>query len=290
MNRKKDDWKKALKVDFSEGDSLRDSLKERLLSEISMNSLEKQEDIVMQKKVMRISTRVALVAAISLVFLTGVALAAMKTFSLGPYAKYTQMEVGEADIQKMEALFEQLNGQVFDAEGQPIDDVKEHLQNGGKIYDKQGVEQQTEIEGEGWVLSPRAGQEDVKMHQYDELEDVRPRVNFDIPLPDYLPEEYELKHFETYAETDNDYLTLVFERAGVADGRFDIHLAKMNEETAFEVTTDGELREVEIAGHKAIVDGGTINLLLDDVMLSFTPKASGISVDEMMKVAESMVR
>ncbi|MDL2207000.1 hypothetical protein LJC33_08855 [Eubacteriales bacterium OttesenSCG-928-N13] len=288
MNEKPKHYPDAIRIDFSKDSTLRDPLRQRLQTQLDQHPIH-EEIVTLQKKPVRQSMRVLLVAITAIVLMSGIALAAMRSLSLGPFATYTSTEIPDSDVQIMKNAAAELNGTVYDRDGALIEDFWAYVTDGnGKIYDAQGIEQDIKVENGKIVQTPHVEPELVKVHQYDTMDNIKSRMNFAVALPETLPQGYALQHFEMFQDTGNDYLTIQYGKDGEEDSTFRMHLRLMNEETAFMMTSNEEMHEAQIAGHPAILREKGIDMLIGDVMYSASLPKSGMTMEELMQLFESI--
>lgn len=298
-------WPNQIYVDFSAESSLKDALREKLLLELDRQPNDRTElEGIPMKKTIKYSTRVALIALISIVLISAVALAALKTFSLGPFATYTETDGPKTMEQAISMLNEHRadwDGKLFDENGNPVDDLTAYFEGMGEtnhIYDAQGVEVVLDFEDGKIILKDRAELDnalvEVSTTQFTTKENVRPFLAFDFGLPTYLPDGYVLDYFSVYNDDDGNpfeglkYLTIVYTKAGEVDSELHLSLRLMDKETAFESGSSASMRALKINGHDAVTDEKNVDLLVGDVLYEFMPMKSGLPLDEVVKMAESI--
>lgn len=89
-----------------------------------------------------------------------------------------------------------------------------------------------------------------------------------------------------YFDTDGKYLFLCY---ADSEGEYIVvNESLINDETAFSMGTDGEIEEVEINGHKAVLsDGKNLDWETGNVAVGINGREV-ISQEELFKIAESM--
>lgn len=300
---KRKNWRSALRVDFSENNALKATLLAELMQRPDAPSDMKEDEPM--KKTIKYSTRVLICALVAVILLSGVALGAMKSFSLGPFATYTQMD----NVALHQEIDEYVNsnrsvweGKLFDKDGNPIEDLaayyKAYIDEGQpyELYDANGeLCGLTEIDGKVVLAGAkdRLDEYETSEMNFKTLDEVKPHLHpqLDPALPTVLPDGFELDHFSIFTDEDGKpymetlYLTITYAQG---DKMFDVLLQLMNEESAFETTGLTDLETLNINGHDAIRDGDLLSMLIGDVLYEFFPMDSGVTVDEMIKMAGSI--
>ena len=117
---------------------------------------------------------------------------------------------------------------------------------------------------------------------YD-IEKINDSLNFTAKLPDYVPE-----NFEFFGATaDGDYLFLYY-REQETGSFFAIHERAINDETAFQSSTDGSLIETTVNGNKAVLmDGDCLDWETDGIAIGVMGR-NVISTTDVYKVADSI--
>ena len=265
---KRKDCRSALKVDFSQNSTLKETLLAELMQRPDAPT-DMKEDVPM-KTTIKYSTRVLVLALISVLLLSALALAAVKTMSLGPFMAYDLDENSHYDpndVQDSRTI---------------LDDTTAPKSVAGELRETE------------W------GQ----YMDYPTYEDVKPHLNVMLnpALPTALPDGYALNRVTLMLDDDGNpfsdlkYLTVYYCKQDVS---VEMRVQLMDEETAFEISGPGpdDLTEVTINGHSGIVEGGNkqnlldgsmLNLLIDDVLYSFSSDDPGLTMDNLIKIAESI--
>lgn len=120
------------------------------------------------------------------------------------------------------------------------------------------------------------------------------KLNFTPAMASYLPEGYKFYGATLYkgnkGEISGDYLAVYYKNEQTGK-QFSLHERIINDETAFESGTSGEIKEISIKGHKAVVmDKSSVNWEENGISVSLIAGESGISEDELIKIAESAAR
>lgn len=191
----------------------------------------------------------------------------------------------------------EMAGLVFDENGNEVKYMTENI-NIGDYYDKDG----NALNKESWArLVEEAYGGEVKVssnEDYDpedsqmtfaSIDEAQETAVFDLKVPSYLPEGYSLKRVYAFKDDDGsvsgEYVNFVY-----ANGDKEIYVYErlINEETAFETGTSGDLKEITINGRNAVImDGTDINLETeDDVSVGIYGKGN-ITEEDLIKMAES---
>ncbi len=272
------DYLNNVKMDFSK-------YEEESITEREILDMRKK---ISDKKPMNLKRICVLAACAVFTFVCGTALAAnyIRKVSTG-HNEFYQYPAEER------AVPEELRGLLFDKDGNELTKVEADME----LYDKDG----NLLDEESYAaLIEDAFGSDVKVvtdkydpetaeHTFASLEEAQETASFDIKIPEYLPEGYELDRVFTYTDGkggySGDYMTLVYK-----NGEKDIHIFEriINDETAFSAGTDGTLEEIELNGVTAVImDGTSIDWeTKDSVSVGISAKGN-ITKDELIKMAES---
>ena len=300
------DYLNDVKMDFS-------VYSEEQLSEKEIRKMKKQ---VETKSATKIRKRVVIASIAAVVALTGTAFASglagniIKTVSTG-HNKFMQVDPTESFT-----LSDELQGKFFDENGTPlgaityadVDNIYDA--DGNKIDDDRyaeiiaeayGGQVKTSADGKVKIYEVEDGEvelvvsdgdNDSHAHEHDfaSIDEAQKAANFDIKVPAKLPEGYKLERI--YAYTDDkgnysgDYMTLEY-----TNGSNDIMIFEraINEKTAFESGTSGELEEIKINGCTAAVEGNNaINWETKDGVSVGIYTHNGLTKAEMIKLAKSV--
>ena len=290
------DYLNDVKMDFS-------VYGEDQLSEKEIRNMKKQ---VENKGAIKVRKRVAIAAVAAVVALTGTAFASglagniIKTISTG-HNKFIQTDPTEAFT-----LSDELQGKFFDENGTPLGALS--YSDMDNIYDAEG----NKIDGEryakiieeaygGEVKVYEDGNVSVELaiadddnhdheHEFASIEDAQNTANFDIKVPQKLPEGYKLDRVYTYTDDkgdySGDYMTLKYVNG---DNEITIFERIINDETAFESATNGEIEEIKINGCTAAVEGNSsINWETKDGVSVGIYVRDGLTKAEMIKFAKSV--
>ena len=288
------DYLNDVKMDFSVYD-------EEQLSEREIKSMKKR---VETRSAYKVRKRVVIAAVAAVVALTGTAFASglagnvIKTISTG-HNKFIQTDPTEKFT-----LSEELQGKFFDENGTPLGALS--YADMDKIYDADGnkidgeryariIEEayggEVKVVGEGSVeLVIADGDSHDHEYEFASIEDAQKAANFDIKVPEKLPAGYTLDRVYTYTDDkgnyDGDYMTLRY-----VNGDNDIMIFErvINDKTAFESATNGELEEIKLNGYKAVIEGeNSINWETGDDVSVGIYVHGGLSKSEMIKFAKSV--
>ncbi len=180
---------------------------------------------------------------------------------------------------------------LYDKDGNKITDVKEYLRDADII----GIEKTVDEDGNFTInFGEDSGDplERLKSEGYeilsgDELDKLNNVLDFKPALPSTLPQGF-TPHGAAYFADDGKYLFVYYTNS---EGDYiSVDERLLTEETAFAYTTDGEIEETTVDGHKAVLsDGRTLNWEDGDIAVGIST-GDLISTDELMAMAESMER
>lgn len=172
---------------------------------------------------------------------------------------------------------------LYDAEGNVISDVPRY------ITETLGIDTLT-MNGAKVKVQVKASDKDVLKEAEEagqnvvyELDKINDSLNFTAKLPDYVPD-----NFEFFGATaDGDYLFLYY-RDRETGNYFAVHERAINDETAFQASTDGTLIETTVNGNKAVLmDGDCLDWETDGIAVSVMGRNT-ISTADVYKVADSI--
>lgn len=285
------DYLNDVKMDFSEYEIVD-------LSELERN---KMKNVNKQHKKFPIGRVSALAACVALVVAFSQTAIAKDFFS----NIIASVSTGHNQFFKMDdsgmqiALPDEIKGKLFDKDGNPVTVYK----NGDKLYDEKGneiadlVRYVTEtlgidtltVNGEKIKIGDSSKDDIVKDAQesgqnivYD-INQINDSLNFTAKMPEYLPE-----NFEFFAATaDGDYLFLYYADRNT-DEYFTIHERVINDDTAYETSTDGSLIETTVNGNKAVLmDDRNLEWETDGISISVMGHHA-ITTADVLKVADSI--
>ena len=283
------DYLNDVTVDFSKYEEIKLSEKE----------LKRMKNIIPKKKVRfgRIAAVAACVAMIAAFSQTAFAKQLMdriiKTVSTG-HNSFTQYDpTVENEIPDM------YKGLFFDAEGNELKALSEDTviydADGNKITDMVAYLNENLDSEEFEITSSKRddyansiefyADNGYSILQGEELEGLIKVLDFTPPMPTELPEGFGLTAM-AYFDTDGKYATFIYTNA---DGKeILINERLLNEDTAFHMGTDGEIEELDINGHKAVLsNGNSLDWEIDDVSVGINGRGN-ITRDELISMAESV--
>ncbi len=248
----------------------------------------------LKRKNKNIKKRLAIVgAAAVLTVATGVAASEgyidriIKTISLG------HSVIMQTDHNSPHSLPDELIGKLYDSNGNVLTALRDSDFN--SIYDKNGKllsqEELMKMFNEALGDNVNINDADAAQMSYDTVEKAQNDVLFDIKSPLYMPNGYEFERAYTYKDNNGNisgyYITLEYKNA--EDKIISVSERLLNEETAFEISTDGNIEEMTINGRKtAIIDDRTAGFETEDnVSINIATKGN-VSKDELIRIAESM--
>lgn len=262
-------------------------------------AVSEKEILSMKKKITKknVSTKKVFAAAVcaAVIAVTGTALASGYVSNIIKSVTTGHNVFMQIDPEAPYELPSELVGLIFDENG---NEVKYMTENIGDFYDKDGNVLNAEI----WanLIEEAYGGEVVYSNEdYDpeasevtfaSIDEAQETAVFDLKVPSYLPEGYSLKRVYAFKNNDGsvsgEYVNFVY-----ANGEKEIHIFEriMNEETAFETGTSGELKEITINGRNAVImDGSDINWETEDDVSVGIYGGRNITEEELIKMAESV--
>ncbi len=273
------DYLNNVKMDFSKYEE--ESITEREISDMRKK--------ISDKKPMNLKKICVLAACAVFTFVCGTALAAnyIRKVSTG-HNEFYQYPAEER------AVPEKLRGLLFDKDGNELTKVgsdTEMYDKDGNLFDDESFAALIEdtLGSEVKIVADKEYDPETAEHTFASLEEAQKTASFDIKVPEYLPEGYELARVYTFTDGkgnySGDYMTLVYK-----NGEKDIHVFEriINDETAFSAGTDGTLEEIELNGVTAVImDGTSIDWETKDSVSVGISSKGNITKDELIKMAES---
>ena len=283
------DYLNDVTVDFSKYEEIKLSEKE----------LKSMKNLIPKKKVRfgriaAVAACVAIIAAFSqTAFAKQLVSNIIKTVSTG-HNSFTQYDTSvEEEIPDMfKGLFFDAEGNelkslsedtvVYDAEGNEITDMVAYL---NEHLDSDIVELTSDSKDNYDNSIEYYAAKGYGILQGNELEGLDDVLDFTPLLPTELPKDFELAAM-AYFDTDGKYATFIYTNT---DGKeIIVNERLLNEETAFEMGTDGEIEELDINGHTAVLSNGrSLDWEVDDVSVGINGKGL-LTRDELIAMAESV--
>lgn len=280
-----------VKMDFSDYENIELTDTERE----NMKKAIKQKRKISRRRVLGIAACIALAAVLSqTTFAQSFIGRIVKSVSTGHNTFYQTDNTGaEAELPK--AFW----GLLYTADGKPA----KTFVVGGEYYDKAGNKienvpeylaenaEMTEFSDENIKISVAGKRNEDPLEHTAEfgypiiknIDEIDGFLCFDSKLPEYLPEGYSFYGASAYGD---EYLFVYYKNQETGN-YFMVHERIINEETAFESGTDGEMHETEIRGHKAVVsDRSSIDWEEDGISVGISSRG-GFSEEELIKVAMS---
>ncbi|MEW9122847.1 MAG: DUF4367 domain-containing protein [Thermotaleaceae bacterium] len=181
-----------------------------------------------------------------------------------------------------------LQGKAFDKDGNPIEKItKEMAEAGEKLYTAEGKEI-VGFNGEKIMTVDEGKENRLIVTEPDKLNNY---TCFEVILPSYLPEGYSFDKAEFFkdekGEVSSKYISLYFTN-GEPDKYLYMQQRFADEETAYEIGTDGKIEQIKINGFDGILsDGRSIDWEANDVLYNLSGRGH-ITKDELIKMAESI--
>ncbi len=213
--------------------------------------------------------------------------------------------VMQTDPNKILELPENLQGKFFDENGTPIGALSQ--KDFDNLYDADGNKLsksdyadivaeayggEAKVSENGEVKISLPNDKDLAAHEHDfaDADDAAAQASFDLKLPQALPDGYALDRVYTYTNDDGsytgNYVTLEYKNG---KDRIIMYERAINDETAFSASTDDEIKEVDINGSAAVLEGSRIISweTNDDVSVS-VQMPDGTAENDTISFAESV--
>lgn len=193
-------------------------------------------------------------------------------------------------------LMEDFRGKIYNKDGIALDSIGKN--DIGNLYDKDGNKitgemfaQMIEAATGGKVKTLDNAHSEESQVVYETLEDAKNNSVFDVKTPTYLPDGYSVSKIYAYKSEDGivsgEYLVIEYENA--KGEKIIINERILNEQTAFEMGTDGKVEEITVNGRATVIMHDTFLHFEtgDNVSVSINAK-DNISKAELIKIAESI--
>ena len=273
-------------MDFSEA-SNKQEVREKVFGK-----LKGRKNMKMNKKIGLKKVAIVAVAAVSIV---GVMQAEVAQDMMSKVIKVFRTEHIIVNQEEQVELTEMpvpasLKGKIYLEDGTPVEKFTKDMTafytaEGEKIAD---IDIQT-----GEVITEeeeKRKKDETILTEYDSSK-INSYLCFKAKLPTDLPEGYTFSRAELYKDENgkvenSKYLSLYFENA-VTGKVIYVQERFADEETAYEICTDGTVEEVDINGAKAILaDGKNLDWEADGLLFGISTR-NNISVEELIKMAKS---
>ncbi len=274
-------------TDFSEG-----SNKEAVMRKIK-NNLEGKGYYIMNKtaKIRRITVTAAslvlvLVALMQTTFAQELLKKVKNSISLG---NITAVQV-EHPKQNVYPLPEELKGKIFDKNGKALEAITEE---GGELYTADGEKIVDFSDGQVITEAEKAKMDQEGKLVVKDCEKLNEYTCFKVILPGYLPDGYKFDRAEFYKDNEGNvsrtkYINLYFTNAANGNYIF-MQQRASDEESAYEISTDGEIEKAKINGVDAVlIDGRTLDWGYNDILYGLAGKEGHLGKSELIKIAESV--
>ncbi len=288
-NLNKDFIKKCRNIDFS-AESINQEKNLEILKTKLLN-LDKERDIIMNKKIKKPMAFVAVVASLlclSMAVYGQDLVRIIKTITLGNYAQYNVVEYSGDAV----PLPENLAGQLFDKDGKALISYPEN----NVMYNANGQEVTVYFDEIGAKIATI--EEFEKMHDFTTVDfyDMKEGQSYfisDTLMPTYLPDGYSFKNISFYVDSKeklstedgaNKYMNVYY-----SNGKDEIYsqVRFMDEESAFGSSASENIQKTKINGHDVVIDQNELDIQIGDVMYMFFANDK-LNVDELVKIAESL--
>lgn len=307
MDKKNIDIEQLLRTDFSSESNSKEKTFHRLVLKINSSHEEAEGDQSFMNKLKlknKLFKPAIALGAMALLFsgftMTTYGQELYKTIKEIFVGQYAQFSVTERAESKSYDVPENLKGKLYDSEG----NVLEALTEDTKIYNSTGQEVtlsakiytdengKTIEEVEALSSEEKAAQRNKNMTPFTDPEEARQYLSFDFSLPSYMPKGYALDNMMLFNDEsgnvlkNSDYAYAYFTNGDHAKDLY-LQLRHMNEETAFSADL-GDIEELEINGHTAVKGENFVNVEINGVMYFLSSMDSGVSTDELVKMAETL--
>jgi len=184
-----------------------------------------------------------------------------------------------------------LKGKIYTVEGEKITVFTKDMTS---FYTAEGEEIEDMDAKTGKITTKKEAQliaSEQKLVEYD-VSKLGEYICFEAKLPSYLPEGYTFDRAEFYKDEEgkvknSKYIDLYFKEKVTGNELF-IQERFADEETAYEIGTDGKIEEIELNGIKAILmDDKHLDWEAEGILFSFSSHHN-VSREELIKIAESI--
>lgn len=123
---------------------------------------------------------------------------------------------------------------------------------------------------------------------FTDLAEAQAYLDFELKLPDYLPEGYQLDRISLYT-TNNDAISGEYADIFFTKGKRFIYLQTrlMNGKTSFAAKL-GNMKLTEINGYSALQGRKNLDVDINGVMYMFSASKADVGADELIKMVESI--
>ncbi len=253
-----------------------------------MSKISKTEKKGLKKKALIIGAAAVFAVATGVMAADGNIGGIIKTITLG-----NNIFV-QTDPEAAHPLPEELYGRLYDKQGNIVTAVTEDGLD--SLYDENGkhIDSDRLMEIFEDALGDEADfyeEDEADKVTWSSLEEAQAAADFDIKQPGYMPEGFAFESAHAYKDKEGS-LSGLYVNLDYSDGNGNVITVMerlLNEETAFKISTDGEMEEVLINGINAVIlNGRNINFETQD-NISVSIHGGNIARDELIKIAESIV-
>ena len=274
-------------LDFSETSNKNEVMK-KVFSQIE------REEVIKMKKKISIKKMVTVAAAtLSLTLFMQTAVAKeivdkiIQVISLN-HIEFIQTQEREfVDISVPQVL----KGKLFTKEGKEIQVLTADIQ---ELYTAEGEKIRNFDMTTGEIITEKEAKKarDESMMIETDTSKISDYTCFTVKLPSYLPEGYTFDRAEYYKDENgkvenSKYVDLYFMNETTGQELF-MQERFADEETAYQIGTDGAIEEIQVNGNKAVLlDGRNIDWESEGVLFGFSGQGN-ISKEELIKIASSI--
>ena len=249
--------------------------------------------------------RAAIAAVAAAVALTGTAFASGLAGNIIRQLSTGHNTILQTDPNEIMELPENLQGKFYDENGTQIGALSQkdfynlYDADGNKLTERELADIIAEAY-DGKVTESENGEVKVNLanndgagdheHDFADAGDAAAQASFDLKLPQNLPDGYALSRAYTYTNDDGsytgDYVTLEYKNG---KDRIIIYERAINDDTTFTASTDDEIKEVDINGSAAVIEGERIiSWETDDAVSVSVHMPDGTSGSDTIAFAENI--
>lgn len=208
----------------------------------------------------------------------------LKTINLGHIVAHEVEYSAENNV-----IPEELRGKIFDSNGNALVTL-DAAQEASDIYNADGEKIVGFSDGK-WITESEKDQVKSKMLIVKDSAKLNEYTVFKVGLPEYLPEGYVFDRAEFYKDESGEvknskYIDLYFVKEATDEVIF-MQQRHADEETAFEMSTNGKIEKLQINGVDAVmINDKAVDWEANGVL--YDVSAANLDKDEIVKVAESI--
>ncbi len=266
----------------------------------------KKENTEMKKGKMSVRKIAVIAACAAAVAITGTAFASGYVTKIVKSINTGHNMMIQTDDTGMEwEIPEKLSGKFYDKDGNELNSITYGMTY-GDLYDKDGKQYDEASLAQMFIDSGYADSMDIRVDVskdngtkipydderikvYTSLDEFGADLSFDLKVPEYVPDGYSFLYGNGFRDDDGamsgNYATLTYSNGKET---FSIHERVINDETAYETSTNENVTEMLINGCTAAVSDHEIMWEQNGVSITVISGSSNVTGDELLKVAESI--